>query len=315
MSFDIKPLQSGSQAEQKGASLPLREYEINKLYKYDLDGVQGVDTFEVKTDSVGYFDLIINNKKYSLDYLTPELVYYKYKLAPIGDTGRYAFAFYPADPPGGYELVFYEFLEGSGLKIMGAASTGEDLFDTDIKYLTRNQVTVGNQTLTVLDVQTSTGKQETAFRPEAGGETLYLSELKNGDDVGGGLTIRDINYTVGGDTASFTLDGYTVLIGDIYYDHMWNCLMLKVTDDNYFSTSIIIEGPHSTMEYKPDFIAFRNEDALKDVLSSSDLNQIKNGRTFGGKIGVEDISASMQFGSEAGTSCEFVQIIDGWMNN
>lgn len=150
---------------------------------------------------------------------------------------------------------------------------------------------------------------------DSGGQ-LYLSDLKNGDDVGGGLTIRDIDYKKGGDTASYTLTGNAVLTGELSYDaEYWGGMILNVTDDSSFS-AIVMEGPYDmVIDYKPDLLFFRNEDTLLNAISASDINEIKNnGRNMNVKISVKDICVTIRFESDGDTSCEFAKIIDGHLN-
>ncbi|HBV86066.1 MAG TPA: hypothetical protein DEF42_05235 [Desulfosporosinus sp.] len=145
---------NGYQVDQPGMSAPTTpnsEYEINKQYQFDFEGKGSLDIFSVDTDSMNNFDVIVNGIRYSIasDIFLPELVYYKYKLTEIADSGRYALTFFPAAPPHGAEVFFYEYTIGSGLDEIGVVyieSPDTDLFDVDIKDLTYNSVNINNQT-------------------------------------------------------------------------------------------------------------------------------------------------------------------------
>lgn len=131
----------------------LEMYEVNKEYKYDLDGNEVVDTFSIDTDNMNYFDIIIGEEKYSLNDFIPELVFNKFKLTKMDDSNRYALTFFVASPPNEQEVYFYEFAEGSGLNKIGVVTSsitsGNELFDYDIKYLSYDQVKIGDDTFSL----------------------------------------------------------------------------------------------------------------------------------------------------------------------
>lgn len=143
----------------------------------------------------------------------------------------------------------------------------------------------------------------------SGGGPLYLSQLKNGDSVGGGFVIRDIDYRKGGDTARFTLVGTVVLEGEMSYSEMYEQIVFGATKANGVST-ILIEFPDNyTAEFRPgESLGFKNYNAVTQALSKSDLTRIKNGQPKALKISVKDIEYSGAYQSEWGSSCEFVSI-------
>lgn len=117
-------------------------YEANKEYQYDLDGDQKIDTFSLESDG-SYIDLFINEWGYSvaLESITPELLYFKYKLINIYDSNKYALALYVASPPNDYEVYFLEYeykgydkytsgqKEAEELKVLGVATVDLGMFN------------------------------------------------------------------------------------------------------------------------------------------------------------------------------------------
>lgn len=162
------------------------------------------------------------------------------------------------------------------------------------------------------DVKSSSKNQGSTNQSASEKGTLYLSDLKNGDFIGGGLTIRDINYTKGGDKVSFALYGDTVLTGKLFFDEMSDDIHLLVTDPESIPNTIYIEGyrPDVYIEYKPRFVRFRNNDILLNEISKGEQNKIKKGESLGVKLRIKNMDFSAQFESEGGTSCEFVEIIE-----
>lgn len=133
-----------SQPGMEVSTTPASEYETNKQYSLDFEGKGTLDTFSVKTDEI-YFYIIANENIYSTDFGS-QLVYYKYKLTQIGDSGRYAITIFQAVPPHGEEVVFYQYTIGSGIEEIGSIYVeGTDLFNSEIKDLTYNSVTINNQ--------------------------------------------------------------------------------------------------------------------------------------------------------------------------
>lgn len=141
------------------------------------------------------------------------------------------------------------------------------------------------------------------------GGGLYLSQLKNGDSIGGGLLIRDIKYKKGRDKASFILIGTVVLEGELSYSEMYEQIVFDTTKDNGAAT-ILIEYPDNyTAEFRPgESLGFVNYNAITQALSPSDLSKIKNGQPKTLKIRVKDIEYSGAYQSEWGSSCEFISI-------
>jgi len=144
----------------------------------------------------------------------------------------------------------------------------------------------------------------------ADGGALYLSNLKNGDSIGGGLTIGDINYKKGSESASFTMKGTTELTGELYYDEEDDDYMFLVTEGR--PNEIAIEWPNGDVfNFELSFMGFRNLDTLINKISSGDRSNIKNGSRMELKLKVKDIKFSGHFGSEYGVWAEFIEIIDG----
>ena len=142
---------NGYELDQPGLSVsttPASEYEVNKEYRFDFEGKGTADTLLVDTDDLNHFDVIINGVKYSIDS-DPQLVYFKYKLTEIGESGRYALTFFAAAPPHEEKIAFYEYTISSGLDKIGDIHTvyteGIDLFNADINDLTYNSVNINNQ--------------------------------------------------------------------------------------------------------------------------------------------------------------------------
>lgn len=192
-----KPPQ-GSQEPANAPSL-LKEYEVNKEYKYDIDGDGGVDTFKIETDGTNYLNLVVNSwgyeKKLRLEGLTPELVFYKYKLTRIADNNRYAFTIYAASPPNDQDIYFYEFVKRSELMEIGRivndnVAVNGDFFDYDFKRLTYNSVALGQSSL-----QFSDYTQE--FRAgEEEAENLKLSGFRNETINGTPINYSDYRVVV-----------------------------------------------------------------------------------------------------------------------
>lgn len=129
-------------------TIPPLEYKFNKEYRFDMEGRETVDTFFVDTDSLNYFDVIVNGEKYSLSsHFLPELIYFTYRLTEFGDSGRHVFTFFIAVPPSGSEVVFYEYSISSGLEKIGTVYIDDysNLFYAHIKDLTYNSVSINNQ--------------------------------------------------------------------------------------------------------------------------------------------------------------------------
>ncbi|SET36472.1 hypothetical protein SAMN05660297_02159 [Natronincola peptidivorans] len=143
--------------------------------------------------------------------------------------------------------------------------------------------------------------------------TFYLSNLRNGDEVGEGLIIRDIY--IEDEYTSFILAGDIALTGELSYDHQYYEAMMFTFPDDIFPT-IVIEGEgynqeHIEFTYKPSHFVFRNEDALFEALPHSDLIEvIEEGKTMNVGIGVKDLNFIGYWQSEYGASVEFVEIID-----
>lgn len=161
--------------------------------------------------------------------------------------------------------------------------------------------------ITPLDVKQGSNSQPANA---GGGGELYLSQLKNGDDVGGGFTITDIRYTKGGEKAIFTLKGETVLVGKLYFEEMSEQIAFVATDLPDFSTVIAIEVPGDVVRYKPDYVGFKNYDEFLKNFSASELDSVKNGSELDVKIRVKDFRFIMEYYSGSGTESEFVSLID-----
>ncbi|MTI84843.1 MAG: hypothetical protein FH756_13325 [Firmicutes bacterium] len=139
---------------------------------------------------------------------------------------------------------------------------------------------------------------------------MKIETLKNGDSVGGGLVIRDINYRKGDDKAIFTLAGNIVLDdGELYYDDMNQDFMFNAIKAPGVST-IMIEYPDNfTAEYNVgELLWFRNKDAALQGISKSDLAEMKQGQQKNLKIRIKDIEFTSAYQSGWGNSCEFVSI-------
>lgn len=143
--------------------------------------------------------------------------------------------------------------------------------------------------------------------------SIHISELINGDSVGGGLIIKNINRP-SSDKARFTLEGSIVLTGDLHWDEMMMDEPLFIADESNFPTAIVIGDPKDslmgTIDYKPVLMYFRNPGAVEKVLSKSDLEQLKSGKSMRGQIGVRDFKVNIYLGSEGGADCEFTEIVD-----
>jgi len=121
--------------------VPLDYYEANIEYEYDLDGDQTSEKFQIETDNMNYYNLIIDEEKYSLDSLSPDLVFFRYKLTQFDDNDQFAITVFVASPPNEEEVHFYEYDSNSSLKQTGAiTSASNDLFDREINYLSHERV-------------------------------------------------------------------------------------------------------------------------------------------------------------------------------
>lgn len=182
--------------------------------------------------------------------------------------------------------------------------TGKDSVTKKVRY------TYNSNNMTFDEQPVTEGQGSSAQITSSADGKVYLSQLKNGDSVGGGLVIRDIDYRKGGDKARFILAGTAVLEGRLYYDDMFGSIMFdNLTNTNGLST-IMIEFPDNfTSEYVPGtLLDFRNPDAVLKALSQSELTAIKNGQPKSLRIRVKDIEYSGAYQSEWGSSGEFISI-------
>ena len=139
-SSNTTPAGPNNTAQPKPSLLAV--YDANKEYQYDLDGDQKIDTFSLESDG-SYIDLFINEWGYSvaLEGITPELLYFNYKLINIYDSNKYALALYVASPPNDYEVYFLEYedkgydkytsgqKEAEELKVLGVATVDLGMFN------------------------------------------------------------------------------------------------------------------------------------------------------------------------------------------
>lgn len=190
--------QTGSQETANAPSL-LKEYEVNKEYKYDIDGDGGVDTFKIESDGINYINLVVNSwgyeNKLSLEGLSPELVFHKYKLTRIADYNRYAFTIYVASPPNDQDIYFYEFIKRSELMEIGRivnenVAVNGDFFDYDFHALTYNSVALGQSSLQFSDYR------EEVRAGEEEQENQKLSGFRNETINGTAINYSDYRLVV-----------------------------------------------------------------------------------------------------------------------
>ncbi|MTI84842.1 MAG: hypothetical protein FH756_13320 [Firmicutes bacterium] len=148
----------------------------------------------------------------------------------------------------------------------------------------------------------------------SGQSAVELSKLKNGDSIGAGLIIKNIEYQRPWEKARFTLEGNVVLTGELLWEEQIANEPLFIADESAFPTAIVIGDPKDslfgTIEYKPTRLYIWNSDEMQKALSKSTLQQLKSGRSLYGKIGIKDIKVNIYLGSEGGTDCEFTEIVD-----
>ncbi len=135
-------------------------------------------------------------------------------------------------------------------------------------------------------------------------ERLYLHHLSNGDLVGRGLIIEDIDFEQGRNTAVFTLSGELKAEGWLGLNERDGQLTFSVAESECLPI-IVIEGDHDTVEYSPRFLTFRNIDA---VLAET-LEEIKDGQLLSIVMTVTDIRVNFHMGTCAGgATCELVSL-------
>ena len=143
---------------------------------------------------------------------------------------------------------------------------------------------------------------------------IELSKLINGDSIGGGLIIRNIEYDKPWEKAKFTLEGNIELAGKLYWEGDIAGAPIFAVDESTFPTALIIgdpkDSPFGAIEYKPVYIYFTNSDVLEKNLSQSALEQIKIGGALSVKINVRDIGAIINLGSESAAYCEYIEIVE-----
>lgn len=120
-------------------------------------------------------------------------------------------------------------------------------------------------------------------------EPLYLSGLNNGDNVGGGLTIKDINYDKDFGEAFFTFAGEIRLTGVASFSEWENAVSFDLDENNSLPV-IVIEKPDGTMyTHEIEKVHFRY--CPSDKLSNF------YGKTL--EITVKDICVEIEFLYEA----------------
>lgn len=129
---------------------------------------------------------------------------------------------------------------------------------------------------------------------------LYLHQLSNGDSVGRGLTIEDIDFKHGRNEAAFTLSGELEVQGSLHWDDKDGDGLIFSVAESEILPVIVVEGVHDTIEYSPRILRFRNNDSLEELLSVETVEGIKTGRSLNAVMTVTNIKVGFRMGTCAG---------------
>lgn len=124
-------------------------YDTNLNYDFDLNNDGTIETFNVVASYEDIY-LTANNKRYEINGMLPELVYYKFGFTTNNDSGNYVFVFEEANPPNGPAIIhFYEYAPNYSMERLGSISPGLELAELDIQYLNYSEVKTGGQTYSI----------------------------------------------------------------------------------------------------------------------------------------------------------------------
>ena len=129
---------------------------------------------------------------------------------------------------------------------------------------------------------------------------LALANLSDGDYVGEGFTIHDINYD--DESATFTLDGSMIVTGTAKYDDYSGNLLFVVSETNDLPVLLIHGEP-----FHINLIHFRNLSDFLDAVPSSLLSELEDeGVTM--EVTLRDLQVEFVYYGGGGVSCEFIDL-------
>lgn len=138
---------------------------------------------------------------------------------------------------------------------------------------------------------------------------FYLHQLSNGASVGRGLTITDIEFKPGSDSAAFNLLGDLEVKGRLLWDDKDGSGLVFVIDESETLPVLLIEFGFETLEYSPRLLYFSNNDAVNELVTAKVIEEIRNGTPLKTKMKLTDIRVGLVYGTCAGrTTCVFVSM-------